>query len=445
MTAVAARPAEMMAAARRAGDLEGSPRVTVGTPASFFAQARAELADPAVWSGEMYLEFHRGTYTSQARTKQGNRRSEHLLREAELWSATATARGLLDYPYDELEEIWHVVLLQQFHDILPGSSIAWVHHEAERHYARGRPAARGDHRLGPARTGGDGVGDDHVQRRAGPVGRGRRRGRIGPRDGPRRRGSGRWRRSPPTVAGCSTTGSCVRCSTVTAWSPRSSTPRRDATSSPRAHGSGCCSSSATPPTSGTPGTSTRPTKNVRTDLVEAESVVVDGGALVVTRRVGDSTIVQRWWLDDGEGELHVQTEVDWHERQKLLKLAFPLDVHADRAASEVQFGHVQRPTHQNTSWDFARFETVAHRWGARRRARLRRGRGERRHLRPRHHAEHPRHGRGRRRRHDDARAPVAAAGTDVPRPARRPGAARAALVRAGRAPTCSTPRPRATA
>jgi len=103
-------------------------------------------------------------------------------------------------------------------------------------------------------------------------------------------------------------------------------------------------------------------KNVRTDLVEAESVVADGGALVVTRHFGASTIVQRWWLDDGEAELHVQTDVDWHERQKLLKLAFPLDVHADRAASEVQFGHVQRPTHQNTSWDHARFETVAHRW-----------------------------------------------------------------------------------
>ncbi|WP_414172622.1 glycoside hydrolase family 38 C-terminal domain-containing protein [Clavibacter tessellarius] len=56
------------------------------------------------------------------------------------------------------------------------------------------------------------------------------------------------------------------------------------------------------------------------------------------------------------------TDVDWHERQKLLKLAFPLDVHADRAASEVQFGHVQRVTHANTSWETARFETVAHRW-----------------------------------------------------------------------------------
>ena len=81
----------------------------------------AEYPDPPVWAGEMYLEFHRGTYTSQARTKQGNRRSEHLLREAELWAATAAVRTGAEYPYDELRGLWHTVLLQQFHDILPGS------------------------------------------------------------------------------------------------------------------------------------------------------------------------------------------------------------------------------------------------------------------------------------------------------------------------------------
>ena len=68
--------------------------------------------------------------------KDGNRRCEHLLREAELWSATAAVRGLLDYPYDELRAAWETVLLHQFHDILPGSSIAWVHREARATYAR---------------------------------------------------------------------------------------------------------------------------------------------------------------------------------------------------------------------------------------------------------------------------------------------------------------------
>ena len=83
---------EMLAAAHRTRSLEGSPAVRIDSPAAFFAEAADEYADLPVWSGEMYLELHRATYTTQARTKQGNRRSEHLLREAELWAATATVQ-----------------------------------------------------------------------------------------------------------------------------------------------------------------------------------------------------------------------------------------------------------------------------------------------------------------------------------------------------------------
>ena len=83
---------------------------------------------------------------------------------------------------------------------------------------------------------------------------------------------------------------------------------------------------------------------------------------MITRRFGRSRIVQTLVLDPMEPVLYLRNEVDWQERQKLLKLAFPLDLHAERAASEIQFGHLFRPTHANTSWDAARFETVAHRW-----------------------------------------------------------------------------------
>src|SRR5439155_4314044 len=84
----------------------------------------------------LYLELHRGTYTSQARVKAGNRGSEHLLRTAELWAATAAGYAGFSYPYDDLDRLWKTVLLNQFHDILPGSSIAWVYREAEATYAR---------------------------------------------------------------------------------------------------------------------------------------------------------------------------------------------------------------------------------------------------------------------------------------------------------------------
>ena len=115
---------EMVAAAHRTADLEGSPKVRMGTAKDFFTAAEAEYRNLPVWVGEMYLEMHRGTYTSQAKTKRGNRRSEHLLREAELWCSTAAVRlgDAYAYPETELKRLWRLVLLQQFHDILPGSS-----------------------------------------------------------------------------------------------------------------------------------------------------------------------------------------------------------------------------------------------------------------------------------------------------------------------------------
>ena len=127
---------EMLGRARRTA----SPRGLAGASRSrrrrrSSRRPRRSTPTRPVWAGELYLEIHRGTYTSQAAMKQGNRRSEHLLREAELWSATAAVRGLLDYPADELERLWRIVLLHQFHDILPGSSIAWVHREARATYA----------------------------------------------------------------------------------------------------------------------------------------------------------------------------------------------------------------------------------------------------------------------------------------------------------------------
>jgi alpha-mannosidase len=126
---------EMTQAIARTTSLEGSPKVLHSTPRAFFEAAEGEYPLAEVWVGELYLEFHRGTYTSQLATKQGNRRSEHLLREAELWATTAAVRADADYPAARIARAWETVLLQQFHDILPGSSIAWVYHDAERNYA----------------------------------------------------------------------------------------------------------------------------------------------------------------------------------------------------------------------------------------------------------------------------------------------------------------------
>ncbi len=102
-------------------------------------------------------------------------------------------------------------------------------------------------------------------------------------------------------------------------------------------------------------------RSYRTKVVDlAGDVTVDGDTLVTELTSGRSRITSRVRLV--EDRLEVETDVDWHEREKVLKAAFDVDVHTDHAAYETQFGHVVRPTHENTTWDAARFEVCAHRW-----------------------------------------------------------------------------------
>ncbi|PJJ71922.1 alpha-mannosidase [Diaminobutyricimonas aerilata] len=351
---------EMLATAHRKEDLEGSPRVRLDTPTAFFEEARDTLPNPPVWSGEIYLEFHRGTYTSQARTKRGNRRSEHLLREAELWAATAAVRTGAEYPADALRSVWETVLLQQFHDILPGSSIAWVHQQAEREYAR--VAIELEQLIASSIGALAGEGDTELVFNASPF----------PVHG-----------APALGAAPSTDGRGVR---VSADGDRfvfeGSRVRAEFDAAGLLVSLVDLVSGRESVAPGEPGNLLqlfRDTPNqwdawdidaaysrVGTDLVEVERIGVvstsAGEALEIVRTFGGSRVRQVVTLDDESGALLFESTVDWHERQKLLKLAFGFDVHADRASYEVQFGHVHRATHANTSWDVARFETSAHRW-----------------------------------------------------------------------------------
>jgi alpha-mannosidase len=105
-------------------------------------------------------------------------------------------------------------------------------------------------------------------------------------------------------------------------------------------------------------------RNTVTDLTDAEEVTEgeDGASVRIVRSFGNSRVTQLLSLPPGERRLVVDTEVDWHETEKFLKLAFPLDLHAERYASETQFGHFFRPTHTNTSWEAAKFEACNHRF-----------------------------------------------------------------------------------
>lgn len=126
---------EMLEVLRRVRDLQGVPRVEHRTPEAFFERLEADLDDMPSIVGELYFEYHRGTYTTQANAKRNNRKAEFVLREIELLASVAHREARLVYPQAALERLWRVVLLNQFHDIIPGSSIREVYAEADVQFA----------------------------------------------------------------------------------------------------------------------------------------------------------------------------------------------------------------------------------------------------------------------------------------------------------------------
>jgi alpha-mannosidase len=360
---------EMLARARRTADLEGSPRVAVEPPTAFFEAAEAEYPDAPVWVGELYLELHRGTFTSQVATKQGNRRGEHLLFEAELWSATAAARGLVEYPYDELDALWKQHLLLQFHDILPGTSIGWVHREAAEQYAAMRErltalVARATAALAGADAADSGsAGSGPVVFNAAPH----------PRAGVPALGAGPAAaadavRVTADAGGTVLDNGLLRV-TVDADGLVAGLHDLVADRPVLAPGARANLLQVHPdfPIMWDAWDIDRYYRNAVADLDTADAVEVldpvDGAVTVRARRgFGSSTVVQDVTLRPGARRLDLRTEVDWQEREKLLKVAVPVDVHAHDAAFETQFGHHRRAVHENTSWDAMRFEVVAHRF-----------------------------------------------------------------------------------
>ncbi|MGY3790671.1 alpha-mannosidase [Streptomyces antibioticus] len=350
---------EMVAKAARLRDLEGSATVTWETPAAFFAKARAEHPEPPVWVGELYLELHRATLTSQAGTKQGNRRSEHLLREAELWAATAAVRTGFPYPYAELDRIWKTVLLHQFHDILPGSSIAWVHREARATYAR--VAAELTAIIDAAQRSLAGEGIIPLVFNAAPHAR----------DGVPAGGAntpvahGRTTLAARPDGGHVLDNGLLRVE-IDARGLVVSVHDIEADRETVAPGRAANLLQLHPdfPNMWDAWDVDEFYRNTVTDLTDADEVTAgeDGASVRIVRTFGASRAVQVLSLPAGERRLVIDTEVDWHETEKFLKLAFPLNVHAERYASETQFGHVHRPTHTNTSWEAARFEACNHRF-----------------------------------------------------------------------------------
>ncbi|WP_079125427.1 alpha-mannosidase, partial [Streptomyces lushanensis] len=354
---------EMIAKAARMRSLEGSATVEWETPGAFFAKAEAEHPNPPVWVGELYLELHRATLTSQAKTKQGNRRSEHLLREAELWAATAAVRTGAPYPYERLDRIWKTVLLHQFHDILPGSSIAWVHREAARTYAGVAEELNGIVDSAQRALAGDPSGSTDLLFNSAPHTRGGvAAGAAGPATGggsaellPREDG-GYLLSNGLLEVEIDSRGLVVSVYDISA--ERETVAPGEAANLLQIHPDF--------PNQWDAWDVDEFYRNTVTDLTDLDELTpvegTDAASVRLVRTFGASKVTQLLTLAPGVKRLDIDTEVDWHETEKFLKAAFPLDVHAERYASETQFGHVHRATHTNTSWEAAKFETCNHRF-----------------------------------------------------------------------------------
>ncbi|MFN8373340.1 MAG: alpha-mannosidase [Anaerolineae bacterium] len=378
----------MLERLERMQDVAGLPRVQMDTPMAFFERVAADADKLMTWVGELYFELHRGTYTTQARNKRSNRKSELLLRDVEFLSAL-----LPDYPRAEVEQLWKLVLLNQFHDILPGSSINEVYQDSAVDYAH-------------IKTQGEALRD---------------------------RALSRWFAAQgATHVAIVNTLSQPRREVVELPLPDAATEQYSA--------DGKALALVEAPSMGFHVQSVHPAEhesvvltemgetwvlenpNVRAVLgfdgsllslfdkqLNREALSAPGNRFVMfddrpnnwdawdvdvfhlekRRDIGgaaraevleqgplraavrfeyalsaNSTLRQTVTLTCTSAYVEFSTEVNWHEKHQFLKVEFPLTVHTSQATYETQYGLVQRPTHFNTSWDIARFEVCGHRWGA---------------------------------------------------------------------------------
>lgn len=391
---------------RRAEWMPGMPSIRRTSALEFFREAEENSRDLPVWVGELYFELHRGTYTTQAHTKRMNRLCEFLLRDAEALCCLSPGFPH-DYPQSELEKLWKTVLLNQFHDILPGSSIKEVYDEAARHYAEvrkhlealiesrmkevasklacevARPVAlfhfAGVQSEGSIPWKGRGapkslvcggevvptqVTDDFGERKLifqvpeaalGAVAVGSLEARPAPhlprrRAKPRRLESDEWTVRFDRYGNIRSVRSVEDGTEYVADGELANVFQlfRDQPLFWDAWDVDAFAFEQCEPL----------LKSERFEVVEEGPVRC---AVMVERRFRNSRILQRISLGPTPG-IRFDTLVDWYEDERMLKVAFPVNVRSTSARFEIQFGNVERPTHRNTSWDVARFEVCAQKW-----------------------------------------------------------------------------------
>lgn len=365
--------AEMLEMLRREENLPGIPHAVIGKAGDFLSSLDGKIRENPdrlpVWRGELYLEFHRGTYTTQARNKKNNRESEHLYRMAEGYSAMAALLASLPYPKEALHEGWLTILTNQFHDIIPGSSIHEVYEDSAKDYAALKAVGEEakDRAIAALLSQIDTKKDvlvfnptSHVY--TGPVKteNGYRHAENIPAWGwaplsdesfPALTVSARKIDTPYYLASFDANGNLlslfdkVASREVLAGQGNRLEIYEDFPDSYDAW-------EISP---------YYKNKMLPLDLAESVEVFSEGvsAGLRITRRHMSSTITQNVRFYADSPRIDFETTVDWRERHQLLKAAFPVDVNSDKATYEIQFGTTERPTHTNTSWDAAKYEVCA--------------------------------------------------------------------------------------
>ncbi len=383
---------------RRQKDLQGAPKLYWMTPEAYLK--KRDNGSLPIFRGELYVPCHRGTYTTQAMIKKGNRRAEHVLRAWEMLAAMAAFAGKAKYPAEELEKNWKLLLTNQFHDILPGSSIARVYEEAKVDIARIRDASvRGarDALLAFCRNGlgvtvfnpsphgvtriirtDDRFVNGAVTREGMRFQAAAYRGEalvlahlepmsaltMYPAEVPVRSDATVTRQGGNYIM----QNTCLRCeisqrgellSMITLHDGRERV--RSASNVfhlyrdlPRRFDAWDIDSQTE-------------RREVPLDAEYTAEIVCASGLfaeLKITARFSSSVITQQIRLTAEESQLEFITEAEWQERHRLLKVSFDTGIDADNADHQIQFGYISRPAHRSRKYDEDRFEVAAHAWTA---------------------------------------------------------------------------------
>ena len=373
--------AEHLELARRgAKGIPGSPEVKIDFAGNYLKRLEAKIngnPDLPAWQGELFLERHLGTLTTMANNKRNNRKCEFLMENAELLSTLAKQLFGDEFPKAELHNAWEMILTNQFHDIIPGSSIKAVYDQSEKDYAAIRATGEGiiERVMDKIADSLDAKCGYVVFNPNSFVGNGQVK-----IDGK----TALVKAVPPK--GYALTNEFITKNSVKIdienkivensalvvkfdefWQITSIYDKRNDRELLKNGAVGnelrlhvdypdnydaweWCHYS-------------RDKYRVITDLDSAE--IIDDGArrgIKLVRSFRESKITQTIWFTDDSARVDFDTKVDWHENHKMLRVAFPIDINTSKATFDVQFGAIERPTHSNTSWDCAKFETCGHKF-----------------------------------------------------------------------------------